>query len=301
MLRCALLIILISIYISAGAQEGLRSLNGTKLHVNVRGNGEPLVVIHGGPGLNHAYFLPHLQALEKNFKVIYYDQRASGKSAIPSPDSITIKFLADDLEALRKQFKIRKMNVLAHSWGALLAVHYAVLYPGKINKMILSNPSMLSREYDKEVSLISKERSTPEDSVRRAELMRSGPMDIKKYEDFFLLSFKVSTYDPKNLLKLKLSLPENFAQANKALFTGLMKDPAQQANLYDELPRLKFPVLIIHGQADIIPMASIDRLQKNLKKSRLITFEKSGHFPFIEESEKFSATVTGFLKEGKQK
>ena len=62
--------------------EGLREINGTKLFVREIGKGEPLIIIHGGPGLNHSYFLPHLDALSKSFKLIYYDQRACGQSAL---------------------------------------------------------------------------------------------------------------------------------------------------------------------------------------------------------------------------
>jgi proline iminopeptidase len=64
--------------------EGLKKINGTSLFVSVKGSGEPLLIIHGGPGLNHSYFLPFLQGLEKNLRVIYYDQRACGRSLTPS-------------------------------------------------------------------------------------------------------------------------------------------------------------------------------------------------------------------------
>jgi proline iminopeptidase len=234
--------------------------------------------------------------LAKDFKVIYYDQRACGRSAIPSPDSISMKFLVEDLEALRKDLKINTLDILAHSWGAVLAVHYARSYPGNIGKLILSNPAMLSREYDAEAARLSKAKTSKADSLKRAELMASGPMDLKKYNDFFLLSFKTSAYDPNNLQNLNLDLPETFPEASKALFSGLMKDPAALDNLYMALDKLNFPVLIINGKADIIPPASLERLQKNLPQAELATFERSGHFPFIEEGEKFIQVVKTFLQ-----
>lgn len=296
-MKCLLPLCLVFFSTISHAQdfEGPISLNGTRLYVSIKGKGEPLVILHGGPGLNHSYFKPHLKPLHQKFRIIYYDQRACGKSAVPSPDSISINMLVEDLEALRKFLDAEKINLLAHSWGAVLAVHYALAYPDNVKKVILSNPSMLSREFDALVAKISKKRTTKGDSIRKAELMRSGPMDIKKYEDFFLLSFKSSAYDPVNLERLSLKLQENFAEASKALFTGLMKDPAQSKNLYDELSRLKFPVLIISGKADIIPQASLEKLRSGLSHSRLITFEKSGHFPFIEETGRFNRVVEGFL------
>lgn len=238
----------------------LKDVNGTKLFVSVRGNAkEFLLVLHGGPGLNQAYFKPHLSDLEKKFRVIYYDQRASGQSRIPATDSISIKFLVNDLEELRKLFNIKKINILAHSWGAVLAMHYALTYPRQVDKLILCNPAMLSREFDQEASKLSKAKTSREDSLHRAQLMASGEMDVKKYEDFMLLSFKSSAFNPANMMKLDLNLPPNFPEASKALFTGLMKDPAHQMDLYPKLSSLKFPVLIITGVADIIPHTSFKK------------------------------------------
>lgn len=294
---------MVSCSLRAQQVSELKAVNGTKLFVSVQGKGkESLLVLHGGPGLNHTYFMPHLNEVEKKFSVIYYDQRASGQSHVPSPDSISIEFLVNDLEELRKLLKIKKLNILAHSWGAVLAVHYALAYPGKIKKLILTNPAMLSREYDQEAAKLAKAKTSPEDSVHRAQLMASGEMDVKKYEDFMLLSFKSSAFDPTNLKKLDLNLPANFQEASKALFTGLMKDRAHQVDLYPRLSALKFPVLIITGVADIIPPASIEKLQSNLPFVSMQEFKQSGHFPFIEETTKFNQIVIQFLEQkGKNK
>ncbi len=67
-----------------GDFTGLKKINGAALFISVRGSGEPLLVLHGGPGLNHSYFLPFLAKLEEKYRVIYYDQRACGRSTTPS-------------------------------------------------------------------------------------------------------------------------------------------------------------------------------------------------------------------------
>ncbi len=276
--------------------DGVKNINGTKLFVSTKGTGKNLVVLHGGPGLNHSYFKPHLNDLEKNFRVIYFDQRACGKSTIPSPDSISINFLVDDLEALRKELKIGKLNLLAHSWGAVLATQYALVYPQNVEAIIYSNPAMLSREYDQEAATLLKAKATKSDSVQRAEIIKNGNLDAPKYEELVRLSFRASAYEPKNMEALKLNLPENFLQANKVLFTGLMKDPRSSDNLYDSLTKLTFPTLIIHGASDATPMSSIERYRKNLKNHQFVLFNSSGHFPFVEEPEKFIAVVKKFLR-----
>ena len=276
--------------------EGKKRINGTNLYFSVKGKGDYLLMIHGGPGFNHSYFTPHLKALEKNFTVVYYDQRACGKSSIPASDSISLKFLVDDIEAIRKVLKTERINILAHSWGVVLAIRYAIQYPARIHKMILSDPVMLSREYDQEAAALVQKNSTKEDSVARAKILSDGNLDTKDYEDLFLLSFKPSAFNKGNVAKINLNLPDNFGAASKALFTSLMKDPSMNANLYDSLSSLKFPVKVIHGQADVIPISSIERLKTELPNVKIDVFKQSGHFPFVEESVLYNEKVTAFIK-----
>jgi len=277
---------------------GRRKINGTNLYFSAKGKGDYLLVIHGGPGFNHSYFKPHLKPLESTFKVVYYDQRACGKSSIPASDSISLKFLVDDIEAIRKVLKTEKINILAHSWGVTLAVRYAMKYPGRIHKMILSDPVMLSREYDQEAAALVQKNSTREDSVARVKILSDGNLDTKDYEDLFLLSFKPSAFNKANVAKINLNLPDNFGAASNTLFTSLMKDPSMNTNLYDSLSSLTFPVKVIHGQADVIPLSSIERLKKELPNVKIDVFKQSGHFPFVEEPVLYNDRVTAFLKAG---
>jgi proline iminopeptidase len=132
--------------------------------------------------------------------------------------------------------------------------------------------------------------------VKRAEIMAAGNLEVAHYEKLFRLSFNITAYDRRNMGNLNLNLPENFSNANRALFTGLMKE-RRDINYYDSIGVFTFPVLIVHGKADGIPYASVQRLTKNISGSQLEIFEKSGHFPFIEEPELYLETVQSFLKQ----
>jgi proline iminopeptidase len=279
-----------------GDFAGLKKLNGTSIFLSVRGSGEPLLVLHGGPGLNHSYFIPFLKKLEEKHRLIYYDQRACGQSSTPSPDSISLKFLMEDIEAIRKEFKITKLNILAHSWGAVLATHYASKYPNRIERIIYSNPSMLSRDYDQAAAALVKQKTTETDSVDRATIFGSGTLDTQKYDELLRISFRISAYDRTNISKLNFNLPANFMEANRALFNGLMKDPSFNSDMYKVLPSFKFPALIIHGESDVVPLTSIEQLKKDLRHATYIAFSKSGHFPFVEETETYNEEILKFLK-----
>lgn len=274
--------------------EGKKRINGTNLFLSIHGNGDYLLVVHGGPGLNHSYFLPHLNGLEKDFRVVYYDQRACGQSAVPSVDSISMKFFIEDIEAIRKMLKVEKLNILAHSWGAVLAARYSIQYPDHVKKMVFSNPALLSHEYDAQVAALIKQKTTKQDSTDRARIMASE--DTKKYEKLFLLSFQLSAYDKSNIFKINLNLPSNFIEGNTALFTGLSRDSSLEANLYESLKSFSFPLMIIQGSSDILPPAVLDRFEKEVPHAKRYIFKKSGHFPFVEEPDLFRKTLIRFLK-----
>lgn len=284
----------------AQATEGLRQLNGTKLYVKVIGKGEPLLIVHGGPGMNHTYFLPHLNTLAKSYQVILYDQRASGRSALPPTDSISLLSFAQDIEALRKEFKIDKLTLLGHSWGAIPAVDYAIRYPENVKGLILCNAVPLNKTFDEEMANTQRIKMTGRDSTDRSILLGSPNFKAGKasaYKKVLLLSFRNSFYDDSNFQKLDFTLPDNYKEASAALYAGLGSDLANY-DYYESIKQFTFPVLLMHGEADAIPLRATEQARDNLPHSSLEIFAHSGHFIFIEENRKFNATVKRFM-EGK--
>ena len=114
-------------------KSGVQSINGTELFVKTMGKGEPILIVHGGPGLSHDYYLPHLESLAQDHQLIFYDQRVSGASLMNvDSSSINLDAFIEDIEALRKKFGIRVINLMAHSFGGLIAMNYAIKYPEKV-------------------------------------------------------------------------------------------------------------------------------------------------------------------------
>jgi len=278
--------------------EGLRHLNGTSLYLKIVGRGEPIVIVHGGPGMNHSYFIPHLDKLARKYKIVFYDQRASGRSSIPSPDSISLKFFVDDIEAIRRELGVDKITVLAHSWGAIPAVNYAMDYPDKVGRMILCNPVPLSREFDQEMIENQRKKASDRDSTDRSIIL--GSKDFKEgnpdaYKKLLILSFRHSFYTPSNSSKLRLDRAANHIAASQALYAGLGKDLAQY-DFYEAVKSFSFPVLIIHGDSDAIPLNASVKTQHAIPGSMLSVFKKCGHFAFIDQPGRFNSSVRTFLK-----
>jgi len=112
----------------------------SKTYYHTFGSGKPLLVINGGPGMNSNGFETLARKLAANRMVIIYDQRGTGKSTLQklTPETVSIRLMVSDIESLRKHLKIKKWDVIGHSFGGMLASYYAAIVPQGIDKLILS-------------------------------------------------------------------------------------------------------------------------------------------------------------------
>jgi len=217
--------------------------------------------------------------------------------AQPSDGSLSLKFFADDIDAIRKYLGVDKINLLGHSWGAIPVVAYGLQYPLKVKKIILCNPVPLNKEFDQEMGNNQKSKLTKQDSTDRATILASADFKASKpdaYKQLLMLAFKHSFFTPSNIKKLNFEMPDNYLKASQALFTGLTPDLTTY-DYYSSIKAFSFPVLILHGNADAIPLSAVTKMQSSIPNSSLEVFQKSGHFIFIDESAKFRSSVEKFL------
>lgn len=276
---------------------GLQELNGTHLFLKTIGEGEPIVVVHGGPGMNHTYFLPHLDKLSKNFQVTYYDQRASGQSATPDPGTISLQTFAEDIDAIRKHLGHEQIYLLAHSWGALPAIQYGLAFPDKVKGIIFCNPIPFNKAYDEEMKATQQNKLIGSDSTDRSIIIGSPNFKAGKasaYKKLLLLSFRNSFKKKSHFSALDFEIPANYKEASKALYTGLGNELGSY-DYYEEVKEFSFPALILHGKADAVPLSASQQASESLSHASLEVFRKSGHFIFIEEPRRFNTVVSKFI------
>ena len=111
-----------------GGRSGYVAGEGNvRLFYRMEGNGsDTLVVLHGGPGLNLEGLRPDLRPLSHRHTLLYFDQRGSGRSEMPDTLRLTAASMVEDIEALRRAFRLDRVTILGHPWGGSLAVLYAV-------------------------------------------------------------------------------------------------------------------------------------------------------------------------------
>ena len=128
-------------------QSGLQDENkyidvdGANIFLRLVDSAEPLLIVHGAPCMSHDYLAPQLiNLLANDYQLIFYDQRASEHSSgVDDTTRLTILQFVRDLEMLRQQLKINRLNLLGHSFGGLMGVYYAISCPKNANKLLLIN------------------------------------------------------------------------------------------------------------------------------------------------------------------
>lgn len=270
-----------------------------RLFCRVFGAGDPIVVIHGGPGLMQDYLLPYLSQLAENNLVIFYDQRCCGlSSGDVTPATLQPELFLEDLEAIRVAFRLQKMTLLGHSMGASLAMQYAIAHPEYIKKLILSNTGPASSQ---EFFVFAKEwfvRTLPYQADLRA--IQASPsfrmQDPLAIEHYYRTLFQPYCYDAKNVNALNVKIGGK-AAINSFKMVEMFRQQFlfKTFDLHPQLKMLNIPTLVIHGDADIIPPLMAQRVHESIHGSDYVLIRQCGHFPFVEAPEEFFASIKNFL------
>jgi len=153
---------------SFGQESSFAPAEDHKIYYQTFGDGEPIVIINGGPGMNSNGFAGIAQSIADKFgyQTIIYDQRGTGKSKLESinEESVTMDLMVADLEALRKHLGFKGWVVMGHSFGGMLASYYATQYPESIGKLILSSSGGIDLELLSSVDILSKLTQAQRDS-----------------------------------------------------------------------------------------------------------------------------------------
>jgi proline iminopeptidase len=279
------------------ARQGLLSLEDARLFYEVVGTGEPIVVVHGGPGLDHAYLQPGLDALANRYTLVYYDQRGAGRSVAALDSSgINLDAFVADIDALRETLGYDRINVLAHSFGALVGLEYAARHPQSLRALILMSPvEPGSRFLDERVARQAAVR-TPEDSTELAALTASegfAARDPATVSQVFRVLFRQTLRDRSRIAELDLDLAE--ATVDNGQEVGrLLGHSIGPLDWWDRLPQIDVPTLVIHGRYDAIPAVVSQELASALPRGRLVVLD-SGHFPYLEDPDGLVSAVSSFF------
>lgn len=282
-------------------QTGYAPVKEGKLFYQVFGEGDPIIVLHGGPGLDQTYLLPQMLTLAKNHKVIFYDQRGSGKS-LDTPmtaEYLNFEQFVQDLDALRVDLGLDKITVLGHSWGGVLGMEYASKYPEHVSKLILMSTApanhqgmmLFMKEYEKRTERIKDEIQPLFDPQ---EFMKLDASDINY---LFKRMFSVYFYQPVTVEMMNINFTLESARGGEIVRQLVREKTLLDPNfdLFPQLKELKIPTLVITGKEDIIPVSISEEIKNAIPGAQLVILGHSAHFPYIEEPDAFFGDVNKFM------
>jgi pimeloyl-ACP methyl ester carboxylesterase len=135
------LAIILVVFLSCNKQpaikNGYANVNGTSLYYEVAGQGEPIVFVHGNFG-DRRHWDYQFEPLSKSYKVVRYDVRGYGKSALPKPDEVY--YDTEDLKALLDFLGIKKANICGVSMGSGIIVDFTLEHPEMCLSIIPTGP-----------------------------------------------------------------------------------------------------------------------------------------------------------------
>jgi proline iminopeptidase len=258
----------------------------------------PIFAVNGGPGLSHIYMVQNdvWQRLSAKRQVVFYDQRGTGKSPLKNPAAPqTIEAQVADLDAVRTQLHLDKIDLCGDSYGGLLVIAYAAAHPEHVRKLIVSDglpawsaivhlfPQVFPDKLEAQAAAGHQHaagKASPEQSEADAQQGLRDHFDMIFYDRTLLDHYMANAKD------LGFSPRTGEAVGNA---TG-------KVDYATALPNFHFPTLIISGRYDmnVAPLTAW-RMYKAIPGAKIEIFEKSGHLPSYEEPEKYIRVLNEFL------
>jgi proline-specific peptidase len=274
-------------------------IDDTSLFVETRGQGEPLIVLHGGPGLDHHEFGDYLDPLTDAFRLLLVDMRSCGGSEATPPSTWTLERHAQDVVMLARALRLARYAVLGHSYGAFVALQSAVDFPGMASRTIISSgiPSMRFLGPFVEANLAAFEPA----SMRRqvAESWASEPHVNSEQEFARLMADQLPFHfaDP-----LDPRIADYLARTHDTVYAPDVLRHASaggygEIEVEDRLGSVSSPTLVLAGSHDrTCSLEAARAIAAGIPAAELVVFERSGHMAFVEEQEAYLAAVRGFLR-----
>lgn len=283
-------------------------VNGTQIYFDVEGaelvpdNGtwkkKPVCfVVHGGPGGEHIGFKPFLAPLSEYMQLIYIDQRGCGRSKRGPQSTYTLENNVEDLEALRNYLGLEKVVVLGHSYGGMVAQHYAIRYPDSVSALLLiaTHPSHVFGEQ----AMREIEEIGTEEQKRLACLLFEGALGKEQMLEYSIVMEPLYFYSARGKVRTE---EEKQAMRNKK--SNFNVEAANEGvrflktfDLIDQLHQIPCPTLVAGGRHDwITPVEASILMAEKIPRSELIVFEESCHYLFIDEHERFISEIASFIK-----
>ena len=287
-------------------------------HAETFGNdtNEVIIVLHGGPGNDYRYLLS-LKALSDEYFVVFYDQRGTGLSPRVDAKELTIDTMLNDLNNIIDYYsKGRQVNLIGHSWGAMLASGYIGKYPSKVNKVVLAEPGILTSEKATEFMKLLKTDVSFSflwfmGKCWFQSLHVDGP-DEQAAQDYFFTALLLNTdaslfkehplsnyYCDQDINTMSFDYWRNSSLSNSVIFqSGIDEEGKMHIDLVSGVENFNNKVLFIVSECNTLIGEEYQQdHMKYFNNAEIIVIKNSGHTMFGEQPEKSVNAVRSYYNE----
>ena len=280
-------------------------INGVRLYFDVEGaslapNGPAmrekptLVLLHGGPGMDHSTYKPRFSQLADIAQVIFLDHRGNGRSDPGPRETWTLAQWGDDVHAFCEALGIARPIVLGTSFGGMVALAYATRHPAHPAKLILVSTEAAGGTHLAERVALFERFGGPEVGALARRRLLEGQMDAAMLEKWVRLAFPVYTRTPRDPAWVQRAIvhPEVHLWFTRPGREG------RTFNLFPMLQRVQCPTLVLGGEEDpMIPIACQEEIVAALP-AHLVRFERfpgCGHGVVTDAPERAMAVIREFI------
>ncbi len=284
-----LLIYFLLIFNIINGQEVLsfKTTDGESLFYTKQGKGPTIILLAGGPGISASSIQPWVDTLSTKFECILFDQRGTGLSTNVRLDSTTINLerATKDIDELRKHLGSEQITLCGISWGGGLSQAYASFYPKSVKKMVLVStigPDMtLFPAMNDNVRM--RRFPNERDSLQYWSEQPSSPIVEHKK---LLFSWLPYFYDHNNGYLLLSDFLSKLS-FNTTTYSLMWKDLVKNYDLKKKLINYKGQCIIIKPRQDVLPEEGCYLIKELLPQTKMISIERSGHNPHLENPKVF--------------
>lgn len=278
------------------ALRGRVPVRDVSLFVNIVGHGDPLVLMHGGPGTDQ-WTLGAFQRLADRFTLIFYDHRCNGRSVGAPVSSMTWDNLTADADALRQRLGLRRWAVLGHSFGGHVALEYALRYPARVSRLVLLDTGADSHWARENAPALLAARGYDPKKVELVRRWFHGRFSPREFWPIFLRIGDAYCYGPSWPLLARSGIHGGWRSRSRPeamIFAGstLLED----WSVMDRLHEITAPTLVIAGEQDFVFPPDCQReLADAIPHAALHLVARAGHDPHEEQTDEVMRTVAEFL------
>jgi proline iminopeptidase len=274
--------------------------DGVALNVVEVGSGHPLILLHGGPGLDHHELHPWLDALgSAGLRLIYVDMRGQGASERVDPASLSIGGFATDVDRLARALGLDEFALYGHSFGAIVALSHA-LTRGSASHYVISagaaSAEALMGDVEREIDRF--EPAAMRDQIRRSWDREASVTTVTEAREIMESQMPFHFWEMGDAYRAYMERDETvYAPEVLAYFA---------ANGYggfewvDHLRWISKPMLVLVGRFDrVCTVQRAEEIHQEVAGSSLVVIEKAAHMPFVEQPKAYLAAIrTWFTKQG---